>query len=254
VSDPPKAGFKDHYSGHADRYGAFRPTYPAALFEHLASLAPAHDLAWDCATGNGQAASALTPWFHRVVATDASPQQVAQALSHDRIAYLVAPAERMPLPDASVDLVTVAQALHWFHLPAFYAEVRRVARPGGVLAAWCYTRPSVTPGIDAAIGRLYSGVLEPYWPPERREVEAGYETVWFPFYEEASPAFLMVHNWDLRHLLGYLGTWPAVPTYREQNGSDPLDLIRCDLEAAWGDPSLEREVVWPLKLRVGRVV
>jgi hypothetical protein len=130
---------------------------------------------------------------------------------------------------------------------------RRVARPGGVLAAWCYTRPSVTPGIDAAIGRLYSGVLEPYWPPERREVEAGYETIWFPFYEEASPGFLVVHNWDLGHLLGYLDTWAAVPPYREQNGTDPLDLIRVDLEAAWGDPNLQREVVWPLKLRVGRV-
>jgi hypothetical protein len=126
MGDSSKAGFKDHYSGHADLYRAFRPTYPAALFEHLASLALGHDLAWDCATGNGQAALALTPFFRSVVATDASSQQVAQARPHDRITYRVAPAERTALGDASVDLVTVAQALHWFDLPAFYAEVRRV--------------------------------------------------------------------------------------------------------------------------------
>jgi SAM-dependent methyltransferase len=210
MSNPTKAVFQDHFSGHADRYGAFRPTYPVALFEYLASLAPARDLAWDCATGNGQAALALSPFFGRVVATDASPQQVAQARPHDRIDYLVAPAERTPLPESSIDLITVAQALHWFALPAFYSEVLRVARPGGILAAWCYELNEITPEVDQVIGRLYSDILGGDWPPERRLVEEGYRTIPFPFDEVAPPQFSMGARWDLPRLLGYLGTWSAV--------------------------------------------
>lgn len=253
MSDPPKAIFKDHFSGHAEDYGAFRPTYPPSLFAYLASLAPAHDLAWDCATGNGQAALALAPSFGRVVATDASSRQVAQARAPDRIAYLVAHAERTPLPDASVDLVTVAQALHWFDVIPFYAEVRRVTRPGGVLAAWCYELHQINTEVDPVIRRLYADILGGDWPSERRLVEDGYRTIPFPFDEIIPPRFAMAARWDLERLLGYLGTWSAVVRHRGRTGGDPLDLIRGDLEAAWGDAGLEREVVWPLNMRVGRV-
>jgi ubiquinone/menaquinone biosynthesis C-methylase UbiE len=244
---------KDHFSGHAACYQQFRPNYPAPLFAYLASLGPAHDLAWDCATGNGQAAVALAPFFSSVIATDFSAQQIDQAPRDAKVRYLVAPADKAPIEAGSVDLVTVAQALHWFDLGAFYAEVRRVAKPGGTLAVWCYEMHHITPEIDAIVRRLYSDIVGPYWPPERRIVEEGYRTLAFPFEELAPPPFEMVHSWDLEHVMGYFGSWSSTQRYRKQVGKDPLALIADDLKAAWGDPEQTREVVWPLNLRVGRI-
>jgi len=245
---------KDHFSGHADRYEAFRPTYPAPLFAYLAALCPSHDLAWDCATGNGQAAVALAGTFRAVIATDASQKQIDQAHPRANVRYLVGPADEVPIGDHSVDLVTVAQALHWLDLPGFYAEVRRVIRPAGVIGVWCYQLHTIAPDIDAIIHRLYSDIVGADWPPERRLVEDGYRTLAFPFAEVAPPAFQMVHSWDLDHLLGYLGSWSSVQRYRTRTGLDPLELIRSELEAAWGDRAQSRDVTWPLHLRAGRVI
>ncbi len=245
--------FKDHFSGHADEYEAFRPTYPDALFAYLGTIAPSHERAWDCATGNGQSAVALAAIFEQVIATDASKTQIAQAQPHSRVRYLVAPAEKVPIPDRSVDLVTISQALHWFDLVRFYAEVRRVVRPGGLIAAWCYELHAISTEVDAVVHRFYREILDGYWPPERRIVEDGYRTLWFPFAEIAPPAFPMTERWDLAHLLGYLGTWSSVRLYRTRNGRDPRDLIVDELAAAWGDPRQVRDVVWPLNLRVGTV-
>jgi SAM-dependent methyltransferase len=243
----------DHFSGHADRYEAFRPDYPEALFAYLASLCDEHVLAWDCATGNGQAAVPLADYFGTVIATDASEQQIQQARIHENIHYLVAPAECAPLDDATVDLVTAAQALHWFKLPGFYAEVGRVLRPRGIVAVWCYGIQTINPRIDPIIGRFYSDIVGAYWPPERRYVEQGYKTLPFPFPKLKPPGFRMTHNWDLAHCLGYVDSWSATQRYRAQTGRDPRDLIKSELEAAWGDPAQERAVTWPLKLRVARV-
>jgi SAM-dependent methyltransferase len=244
---------KDHFSGHADRYEAFRPTYPATLFEYLASLCAAHDLAWDCATGNGQAAIPLSGHFGAVIATDASQQQIDQAEPRANVRYLVALADKAPIGDASVDLVTVAQALHWLDLPAFFAEVQRVMRPSGVMAVWCYQLHSIAPGIDKVVHYLYADIVGADWPPERRLVEEGYRTLAFPFDELTPPHFEMVHSWDLDHLLGYLSSWSSVQRYRKRTGSDPLELIQLELTTAWGDPGRPRNVTWPLHLRVGRV-
>jgi SAM-dependent methyltransferase len=245
--------FKDHFSGHSNRYGAYRPTYPTGLFEYLAGIAPGRDCAWDCGTGNGQAALGLTPHFRAVVATDASPQQVGQAHPDDQILYVVAPAERTPLAASSVDLVTVAMAAHWFDLKRFYEELWRVAVPGGILACWCYGRLTIAQDVDSVMVRLGSDILGKYWPPERRQVDNGYETLWFPFVNVPAPEFQMTARWDLERLLGYLGTWSPVNRYRKEVGEDPLDLVRREFEAAWGSPEEEREVVWPFSLRVGRV-
>jgi ubiquinone/menaquinone biosynthesis C-methylase UbiE len=244
--------FQDHFSGHAPDYSSFRPTYPAALYEHLASLAPAHDLAWDCATGNGQAALGLAPFFRTVLATDASRQQISQARPHERVAYVVAPAERSPLPDAGVDVVTVAQAVHWFDLERFYAEVRRVAKPGGALAVWCYHLHTVSPEVDAVFRRLYD-VLGCYRPPEWRLIESGYAELAFPFEEFSPRRFQITRRWTLERLLDYVRTASACRRYLRETGSDPTDLVRQELEVAWGDPVDEREVVWPLPLKVGRI-
>jgi ubiquinone/menaquinone biosynthesis C-methylase UbiE len=245
--------FPDHFSDHADRYEAYRPTYPDALFACLASLAPAHDLAWDCATGNGQAAVVLTPHFDAVLATDASPQQIAQAHPHPKVTYLVAPAERTPLRDASVDLVTVASALHWLDHERFYAEVRRVVRPGGVLAGWTYHIQTVSHEVDAVVRRLYADILGPFWSPQIRHIEDGYRSLPFPFEEVTPPRFRLVQTWDMYRVVAYMGTWSGSQQFRKETGRDALDEIRNELVAAWGDPSEEREVVWDLHLRVGRV-
>jgi ubiquinone/menaquinone biosynthesis C-methylase UbiE len=245
--------FPDHFSDHAVRYEAYRPSYPDGLFSYLASLVTAHDLAWDCATGNGQAALGLTPHFRTIIATDASPQQIARASTHKQITYVVALADRMPLPDGSVDLVTVASAFHWLDFPRFYAEVRQVAKPDGVLAAWGYKVPSVNPKVDAAVQRLDAEVLLHFWVPETRLAVEGYRTIPFPFDEIGAPPFRMTHQWNLNQLMGFLGTWSASLRYSTQTGRDPMDEIRDELAGAWGDPQQERQVAWDLFMRVGRI-
>ncbi len=241
------------FHDYAAAYAAHRPTYPAELFDALAALAPARGVAWDCATGNGQAARALARRFERVVGTDVSWLQLAEAESAPGVAYACAAGEAPPLRSGTVDLVTVAQALHWLDHERFFAAVRRVLRPGGVLAAWCYELATVDPAVDAVVGRLYADVVGPYWRPERRLLEQGYRTLPWPFEELELPAASMSVRWTLDALLGYLGTWSAVHAYRRAEGSDPLDLVRADLERAWGPPASERVVTWPLAVRLGRV-
>lgn len=238
----------------ADLYHKFRPRYPEALFEYLASLVSAHEMAWDCGTGNGQAALGLAHDFRIVIATDVSLPQVAAGARRDgRITYVVATAERPPLADGSVDLVTVALALHWFDLDRFYAEVHRVVRPGGLIACWMYHLQAVSPEIDAIVRRLYGEILGPYWLPQNRHVENAYADLPFPFDRIEAPAFKLEQRWDLDHLVGYLRTWSASRHYFNQTGRDPLELIWGDLASVWGKPESRREVVWPLHLLVGRV-
>lgn len=246
-------GFADHFSGHADRYAAYRPSYPDALFAYLAGLSPANDRAWDCATGNGQAAVGLAAHFRSVVATDGSLRQIEGARPHPAVRYVAATAERPPLADGSADLVTVAQALHWFRLDRFYDQARRALRPGGVLAAWCYTRTNVDPAVDAVVDHYYEDIVGPDWPAERSLVEARYRTIPFPFAEVAAPPLAMAYRWDLPRLIGYLDTWSASQRYRARTGLDPIDAVRDSLEVAWGDPAAGREVLWPLAMRVGHV-
>lgn len=246
-------GFKDHFSGHAGDYARHRPTYPAELFTWLAALAPRHERAWDCGTGNGQAARGLAGHFAQVIATDASAQQIAAAEPAPRIEFRVAPAENSGLPDASVDLVTVGQALHWFDLDAFYAEARRVLRPGGAIAAWAYALTRVTPEIDAAVLRFYEEVVGPYWPFERRHVESGYRTLPFPFDELAdTPSLCVSADWDRAAFCAYLRTWSAAKRFEEARGFDPVDAFEQELAAAWGDRGTVRRVSWPIAIRAGR--
>ncbi len=246
-----EAGFKDHFSSVAQNYARYRPGYPSALFDTLAALAPSRRLAWDCATGNGQAALALAERFARVIATDLSRAQLAEAQPHPRIEYRLAAADDSGIEPASADLVTVAQAVHWFDFERFYAEVRRVLVPGGVIAVWTYHRALADPEIQSIAERFRSRV-EPDWPPERRWVEEQYQTLPFPF--EEIPLAPMTHEewWDLERVLGYLATWSAVSQYRRRTGHDPVAELRPELAAVWGDPAAARHLVWPIHLRVGR--
>ncbi|MEN8175435.1 MAG: class I SAM-dependent methyltransferase [Pseudomonadota bacterium] len=245
--------FKDHFSGSSETYAHHRPRYPEALFRHIAGKTRHRHLAWDCATGNGQAARGLAAYFDEVIATDASTAQIAQAVPHPKVEFRVAPAERSGLAPASVDLVTVAQALHWFDFDAFYTEVRRVCRPGGVLAAWCYGLAVVSPAVDEIINELYAGTLGPFWPGERRHVETGYRQIPFPFAETETPDFAMQRDWQAGDMLGYLSSWSAVARYRDRFGRDPLEPVRQALVRAWGGDSVRHRVTWPLTLRIGRV-
>lgn len=244
--------FKDHFSGHAADYRTFRPTYPPELFAFLASVAPGHELALDCGTGSGQAAVPLAGHFARVFATDASPEQIANAEPHPKVEYAVAPAEKCPLPGASADLVLVAQALHWFDHDRFYAEVRRVGKPGALFAATCYYAPTVGPDVDPIL-RLWEDFIRPYWTSERAWVDAGYATIPFPFPELPAPRFEVAVPSSLAQLIGYLGTWSATKQYLKAHGSDPVERFAPEFIAAWGDPSTPRPLRWELAVRLGRV-
>jgi SAM-dependent methyltransferase len=248
-----KLSFKDHFSGHADDYKLFRPAYPPELFTYLASLVPHDSQVWDCGTGNGQAAIDLAAHFQRVFATDASAEQIRQAEPHPRVEYAVAPAERCPLPDRSVNLATVAQALHWFDLEKFYREVRRVCKPGGFLAAWTYNLLSVNAAIDPILDRLQSEFVGPYWPPERALVDAGYRTIAFPFEEFPIPQFEMPADWDFNRVLGYMNTWSSTKAFIRAKGFNPLERLAPDFLKAWGDPAQVRTVRWQFYIRIGRI-
>jgi SAM-dependent methyltransferase len=244
------ANWKDHFSHASDDYRRWRPGYPDDLFAWLARMAPSTACAWDCATGSGQAAGGLAAHFARVVATDASTAQVAEAEPFDRVEYRVAPAEASGIEGASVDLVTVAQALHWFDVERFQAEARRVLKPGGVIAEWGYGLALIGPGIDEKVRRFSNVTVGPYWPPERALVEEGYASLPFPFQKIDAPAFAMQARWDLGRFVAYLGTWSSVSRYRREVGRDPLPDLAEELTPLWGDG--ERDIRWPLVLRVGR--
>lgn len=243
--------FKDHFSSTAAGYAKARPTYPAEMFAELARLSPARDLAWDAGAGNGQASVALAEHFTKVVATEPSAEQLRQAIAHPRVEYHEASETDPRLADASVDLVTAAQAAHWFDRATFYAEIRRVARPGAVVALWTYEMCEIAPEIDAAVLRFYRGPIEIYWPPERRHVETSYRELQFPFREQPFPPFAMEQRWTLADFTSYLRTWSAVTRYKQTHGRDPVDLLEAEIAPLWG--AGPRNVRWPLSGRLGTV-
>jgi SAM-dependent methyltransferase len=244
--------FKDHFSRLAAQYAEFRPLYPGALFDLLARLGPSRTRAWDCACGSGQATLDLAERFESVIATDASAQQIAAAKAHPRVTYAVARAEESGLDDASVDVIAVAQSLHWFERPAFYAEARRVLKPQGVLAVWTYGIPRLNDAnLDRIMQKFYWEIVGPYWPPERRYVEDGYRSIDFPFEEIVGPSLSMRETWTLPQFLGYLRSWSSVGRYVDARGEDPVIIAEEQFTPHWGTRA--RAVSWPLSLRLGRV-
>ena len=247
---PPGPDFKDHFSAQSAGYARHRPHYPPELFDYLAGLGR-RQLAWDCATGSGQAAIALAQHFDRVIATDASRAQVDAAIAHPGVSYRVATAEASGLETDTVDLVTVGQALHWFDIPRFFAEASRVLVPGGSVAAWCYELCTVSPECDAAVLRLYSEIVAAFWPPERRLIEERYASIGFPGTETVAPAFEMSARWTVEDMLGYLRTWSACQHYLREHGDDPVGQVEDGLREAWGP--VPRTVRWPLSVRVSQL-
>jgi len=243
----------DHFSSVASAYAVARPTYPPALFDWLAKQTPAHDLAWDAGAGNGQATLALAERFARVLATDISAEQVRQAPQRPNIIWRVTDVET-GLDAASCDLVTIAQALHWFNLDTFYAEARRVLKPRGVIAAWTYDLLTIAdqPAINIELNAFYDAVGD-WWPPERRHVENGYTDLSFPFDRIPVPRLTMQAEWSFDHLLVYLKSWSAVARMTRATGENPVDTQTGALRAAWGDPGVNQTMLWPLTILAGQV-
>jgi len=260
------AKFKDHFKTVARQYADSRPTYPEQLFTWLAAQCPERECAWDCGTGSGQAARDLAAHFNHVIATDASTSQIQQAqieqakLSQAQgsgqavIDYRVAPAEMSGLDSATIDLVVVAQALHWFDVDAFHREVSRVLKPQGIIAEWCYGHIEIdNAAVDGLIQHFYADVVGPYWPPERAHVENAYRKLAFPFAHITAPAFAMQALWNLEQLAGYLRSWSATAQYIKIHGTDPVEELQQEMLEYWGDAEAGYAITWPLTLRVGSV-
>jgi len=240
------------FASEAAEYAHLRPTYPENLFEFLATIVASRNIAWDCATGNGQAATHLAGYFERVIATDESAEMIAQAPDDPQIEYGVAEAEDSGIDTDSVDLVTVASAIHWFDLGRFYAEVRRVVRPGGVIAAWTYYTPVFGNDVDAIIMHLARDVLADFWDSRLHYVVDEFHDLPFPFEPIEAPSFRTDMRWNMEDLLAYFETWSSSVKNREAVGAHPTDLIRGDLARAGGDPDRKQDLHFPLYMRHGR--
>jgi SAM-dependent methyltransferase len=241
------------FATEAVQYAHLRPTYPDELFTFLSTTVASRKVAWDCATGNGQAATHLASYFARVIATDESAEMIAQAPRYPRIEYRVAEAEDSGIEAHSVDLVTVASAIHWFDLSKFYPEVHRVVRSGGIIAAWTYYAPVFGNDIDAIIERLALDVLKDYWDERLHYVVDEFHDLPFPFEQIEAPSFQTQMRWNMEDLLGYFETWSSSVKYRQDKGTPPTNLIKDDLKRVWGDPERKQDLHFPLYMRLGRV-
>ncbi|MBM3162695.1 MAG: class I SAM-dependent methyltransferase [Chlorobi bacterium] len=249
---PNPDGFNDHFSGVSRCYAAFRPSYPETLFTWLSDIAPATGEVWDCATGTGQAALGLVRHFRHVTATDASRKQIDAATPHPRISYRVAPAEASGLAAGTVDLITVAQALHWFDIGSFFREAKRVLVPEGVLAIWTYGAVFMeNKETDSVLQEFFHSEMGPFWPAERALADSGYAGIELPLRELPSQAFGMSVSWTREELLGYIRTWSAVSRFIRVNGHDPVTDLEKKLVSHWHDGQRHR-VSWPLSVRTCR--
>ena len=244
---------KDYFSTRSALYAAARPGYPLELFAALAALPARRQLALDCGTGNGQAAAGLARHFAQVVAIDGSPEQLRHAMPVTNVDYRCAPAESTGLAAESVDLVTAAQALHWFDIPAFFSEAQRVLARGGAIAVWGYGDPWLDdPALQAILHEFNRGTVEAFWPPERQLLLDGYRTVAFPFEEIGMPELRLEHSWTLRQLINLISTWSATIRYLAHHGVDPVPALEGALAAKWGNPETPLAIRWPLSVRAGR--
>jgi ubiquinone/menaquinone biosynthesis C-methylase UbiE len=241
---------KDYFSGHSKIYATFRPTYPDELYRFIFGHLQNFDHAWDCATGNGQVARVLATQFEKVYATDISSQQLDYAVQAGNIYYRAEPAEKTSFSDDGFDLITVAQAIHWFNLPAFYNEVKRTARPDAWVAIWGYTNCAIQDEIDSHVLHFYREVVGPYWDEARKIVEDEYKSLPFPFDEIITPRFSIKTEWTADAFSGYLTSWSATQKFIKANGFNPVPEVMEKIKPLWQDKQV---VTFPLFLRMGRV-
>ena len=243
---------KDNFSHDSEAYKIYRPEYPQSLFDYLKELPVQKDLMWDAGTGNGQMVKGMASVFSRIEATDISSAQLSQAIHYNNVTYSLQAAEQTNLNEGSVDLITVAQAIHWFDFDLFYSEVRRVAKRDAVIAVIGYSRPKLKPEIDKLLDEFYTQTVGPYWDKERHYVDEAYKTIPFPFKEILVPDFSMNYIWKMSQFIGYLSTWSAVKHYKAKTGNDPMPDFSRKLESLPGTDT-EIKIEFPLLLRVGMV-
>lgn len=241
---------KDYFSGHSKIYATFRPTYPDELYRFILGHLTSFDAAWDCATGNGQVAHVLAGQFEKVYATDISRSQLEHAVQVNNIFYSVGPAEKTTFPDQSFDLITVAQALHWFNQPAFYSEVKRTAKPGAWLAAWGYSNCFVNEEINVHFKKFYHDTVGLYWDDARQQVEDEYKNIHFPFEEVLAPKFYIKLSWTAEAFAGYLTSWSATQKFIKANRYNPVPEVMEHIAPLWPEPLT---VTFPLFLRLGQI-
>ncbi|MDQ3051323.1 MAG: class I SAM-dependent methyltransferase [Bacteroidota bacterium] len=243
---------KDNFSKQAGAYSVYRPGYPDALYDFIVSHTSNRHAALDVATGNGQVAHTLSKYFDKVYATDISARQIENSMKAPNIEYAIASAEESGFEGKKFDLITVGQAAHWFNLPLFYDEVKRIIKPGGLLALFGYKLPEIDAASDNVIEDLYNGILGPFWDPERKLVDEGYETIEFPFIKIPHPEYKMEYHWTYEQVLGFLGTWSAVQHYKNKLGNDPLEFISEKLKNSWG-PVVIKKISFPMFLLAAKI-
>jgi len=243
---------KDNFSGQSAIYAKYRPAYPQALYDFILSHLANKGAAWDCGTGNGQAAMELSKVFAKVFATDISQKQIDNAVQRDNISYSVQPAEQTDFTDNSFDLVAVAQALHWFRFNDFYAEVKRVTKPGGIFAGWTYSLLRITDEINELIEDHHYNILGGYWDDERKFVDEEYRNIPFPFEKIPTPSFTIEYNWTVGELEGYLNTWSALQKFITKNNYNPVDDLLKRIKPRWKQEQMK--ILFPVHLLLGRII
>ncbi|MBL6449528.1 class I SAM-dependent methyltransferase [Fulvivirga sp. 29W222] len=241
---------KDNFSRQSDLYAAYRPHYPPMLYNYLFDKIKNFNYAWDCGTGNGQVAYQLSKRFKKVCATDISSKQLENAVKVPNIQYMLAPAESTSIPSSCVDLITVAQALHWFEVESFYKEVLRVASPDATLAYWGYNILQVNESIDPIIRHFHNHVVGDYWDPERKVLLKEYADINFPLINPRQTYFHYAIQWNLSHLKGYLESWSAVQHYIQQKRHNPVEALIDQIQSQWDD---NQAVTFPIFLVYGRI-
>jgi len=245
--------FKDFFSEQSTEYAKYRPRYPDELFEYLSSITNEHKKAWDCAAGNGQAALSLTHYFDEVIATDASEKQIQNATGHPKIKYMVASAENSGIESNSVDLLTVATAIHWFNLAKFYAEAKRTLKPEGTLAIWNYASSNVNEAVDSVTDHYMNEIVGSYAAPDFWRGVNSETDIDFPFDRIKTPDFKIRQNWSFRDYINYIMTWSPTRNYIKQKKSNPLEIIFDVFKKAWGDENEKKEIIWKLTLKAAKV-
>jgi ubiquinone/menaquinone biosynthesis C-methylase UbiE len=243
---------KDNFTAHSNQYKKFRPAYPDELYNFLMELVATKHTAWDCGTGNGQLAQGLAKYFKEVYATDISEKQISNAVKENNIFYKVESAEKTSFPNNFFDLITVAQAIHWFNFNAFYSEVKRTIKPGGVLAVTGYGLIKTDEQTDKIINKFYCDLIGSYWDKERKYVDENYQTIPFPFKEIKTPSLINTFQWTFEQLTGYLQTWSAVQHFIKANNKDPVEIIYEELKDAWGNDPI-KTIRFPVLLRVAKL-
>lgn len=239
------------FESKSDLYAAARPLYPDTLFEYIASLTDQHEAAWDCASGNGQAAIGLARHFDHVEATDVSKGQISNAFENKKIRYSLQPVEKTEFQDGQFDLVNVAQALHWFDFENLWGEVNCVLKSDGVFIAYSYAWSNVNPEIDEAVEQHLRKVIEPYWAPNNRLCWDRYRTVKFPFEIIDSPIFDLKNNWDLEQYFNYFHTWSATRRCMDERGSYFVEQAKQHVMKLWGDPTEKKVIKTQLTVIIG---